>query len=128
MDENPTIRQTIHPDFHKELQTVLSTYFEDILGIKGAGGQGAPRRLQNPRRSLEALDPPAPCVANGAPGVAYGAPAPVDQALLSLWILPLRIQLSLIPLSLPARPSLRRRARARARARAGAGPKGKKRK
>ena len=70
MDENLTIRHTIHPDFRKELQTVLSTYFENIQGVKGAGGQGAPRRLQNPRRSL---DPPAPDFADGVP-------APVDQA------------------------------------------------
>ena len=44
-------QHTIHPEFLKELQTVLSNCFEDIWNVKGASGQGKPRRLQFPRRN-----------------------------------------------------------------------------
>ena len=27
-----------HPDYRKELQSLLSTYYEDVLGMKGASG------------------------------------------------------------------------------------------
>ena len=50
---------------------MLSNCFEDIWNVKGASGQGNPRRLQFPRRNL---DPPAPIVADEAP-------APVDPPL-----------------------------------------------
>ena len=72
MSENLTISHTIHREFSKELQAVMSTYFEDIRNVtgKGASSQGEPRLLQFPRCSL---DP-------STPGVAVGAPAPVDPA------------------------------------------------
>ena len=81
----------IHPDFLKELQTVLSNCFEDIWNVKGASGQGKPRRLQFPRHNL---DPPAPSIANEAP---------------ALWIYP-------EPAGEAAPSPLRARARARVRA------------
>ena len=59
-------QHTIHPDFLKEYQTVLSNYFEDIRNVKGASGQEKPMWLQFPLRNL---DPPAPSVANEAPAL-----------------------------------------------------------
>ena len=56
----------MHPDFLKELQTVLSNYFEDIRNGKGAIGQGKPRLLQF--RCCN-LDPPASSVSDKAPAL-----------------------------------------------------------
>ena len=34
-----------HPDYRAELQTLLSTYYEELLGVAGASGVKAPRPL-----------------------------------------------------------------------------------
>ena len=79
MNENPTINTSyndIHPDLLKELQTVLSNCFEDIWNVKGASGQGKPRRLQFLRHNL---DPPAPSVDDEAPAL-WIHPVPAGEA------------------------------------------------
>ena len=105
INENPTINHTIHRDFRKDVQVVLSSRCrpgmsrervargirggitfrvaastllhqaspssrpcgssgDSIRNVEGASGQGNPRRLHFPRRSL---DPPAPGVAEHPP-------------------------------------------------------------
>ena len=46
--EYPTNDDGIHPDFFKPCITVglLSTYYDDVLGVKGASGESAPSPLK----------------------------------------------------------------------------------
>jgi len=67
---------SIHPDFRKELLALLSTYYEDLLDLKGASGVATTRPLAlrrtpqstgaAPADAHEPADAPAPA----------GAPAP----------------------------------------------------
>ena len=73
-----------HPDFRKELLALLSTYYEDLLDLKGASGVATTRPLAlrrtpqkpstgaAPADAHEPADAPAPA---GAPAPT-GAPAP----------------------------------------------------
>ena len=81
---------SIHPDFRKELLALLSTYYEDLLDLKGASGVATTRPLAlrrtpqkpstgaAPADAHEPADAPAPADAHepaDAPAPA-GAPAP----------------------------------------------------
>ena len=54
----------IHPEYCQALHNLLSTYYQDVLGVKGASGVSAPRPLK-----LRCSDPPLP----------HGPAAPLPQ-------------------------------------------------
>ena len=62
----PTDKGCIHPDYCQALHNLLSMYYEDVLGVKGASGVSVPRHLnlnfvavseQRPLK-LRSSDPP----------------------------------------------------------------------
>ena len=56
----------IHPDYYcQDLHNLLSTYYEDVLGVKGASGVSAPRPLKLRRSNPPLL--PAPADAGSGP-------------------------------------------------------------
>ena len=66
-----------HPDYRKELQALLSTYYEDVLDMKGASGVVSTRPLALCRMPQKQTTDPAP--ADPAPAVAAPvAPPPTD--------------------------------------------------
>ena len=52
----PTDDGSIHPDYCQALHNLLSKYYEDVLGVKGASGVSA-RRPRKLRRSFGAKTP-----------------------------------------------------------------------
>ena len=61
--DHRTIDGTVHSEYRRELQVVLSQYYEEVLGCKGAGGLATPLPLKY-RRSGEP-PPPAPRSGDG---------------------------------------------------------------
>ena len=53
--DQPTDGGGIYPDYCQALHNLLSMYYEDVLGVKGASGVLAPRPLK-----LRCSDPPLP--------------------------------------------------------------------
>ena len=65
-------RRTIHPDHRRDLQTLLSQYYEEILTIKGASGVAKTRELKF-RKSIDRLEPPPPPPPDVGDGAGSGA-------------------------------------------------------
>ena len=84
----PTDDSGIHPDYSQALHNLLSTSYEDVLGVKGASGVSGPRPLKL-RRSVGAKTPQtssqrssvAPCAGGPcAVGSRRGGPRDGDPA------------------------------------------------
>ena len=58
-EDQPTSSWTIHPDYHGDLQVLLTEQYKELFGLKGASGVSTPRELKF-RRSIEP-PPLAPC-------------------------------------------------------------------
>jgi hypothetical protein len=57
INDHPHVGRIIHPDYRRDLQTLLSQYYEDILDMKGASGTAKIRELKF-RKSIEPPPPP----------------------------------------------------------------------